>query len=138
LAGLLVVSMAALAGAQAPQRVTVQVLVSQISDGAGGIDPKGERLHAKLQGEFRYSSLKVLKQQELRLNLDEVGSVSLPNGKQLRVRPLQVGDDGGALLAVDVEGAVRTDLRVHKGHLVVIGAERYDDGKLVIGLEASW
>ena len=32
LAGLLVVSMAALAGAQAPQRVTVQVLVSQISD----------------------------------------------------------------------------------------------------------
>ena len=26
-------------------------------------------------------------------------------------------------------------MRVRNGHLVVIGAERYEDGKLVIGLE---
>jgi hypothetical protein len=30
------------------------------------------------------------------------------------------------------------DLKVRKGHLVVIGAERYQDGKLVISLEPHW
>jgi hypothetical protein len=29
-------------------------------------------------------------------------------------------------------------LRVPNGHLVVIGAERFEDGKLVISLEPRW
>ena len=69
--------------------------------------------------------------------MDQVGSVGLPNGKQARVRPLNVDGDS-ALLAVEIEGAVQTDLRVRKGHWVVIGAERYRDGKLVISLRSRW
>jgi hypothetical protein len=128
---------AAVAGAEAEQRIDIELMVSHISDAAGGVDERGEELHAKLQREFRYQSLKVLESRSLRLALDEVGTVTLPNGKRARIRPLQLGEHG-VLLAVDVEGSVQTDLRVRNGHLVVIGAERYRDGKLVISLEPRW
>ena len=125
------------AGAQEKPRIDVDLMVSHISDAAGGVDARGEALHAKLQREFRYESLRVLESRSLQLGLDEVGTVNLPNGKRARIRPLQLGENG-VLLAVDVEGSVQTDLRVRNGHLVVIGAERYQDGKLVISLEPHW
>jgi hypothetical protein len=133
--GLLVAgSVAAAAG---PERIELEVLVAQISDAPGEIDPKARKLHDRLAEQFRYESLRLLRRERLRLALDELGTVELPNGKQLRVRPLQAGERG-ALLAVSL-GALNTDLRVHNGHLVVIGgAERYQDGKLVVSLEPRW
>ncbi len=119
------------------QRIDVELMVSHVSSAAGEIDPRGRKLHQKLQGEFRYESLRVLQVRGLQLGLNEVGRVGLPNGKSVRVQPLQVSGRG-VLLAVDVEGAARMDLKVRKGHLVVIGAERYQDGKLVISLEPRW
>jgi len=119
------------------QRIDVELMVSHVSSAAGEIDPRGRKLDQKLQGQFRYESLRVLQVRQLRLALNEVGRVELPNGKSVRVQPLQLSG-GGVLLAVDVEGAARMDLKVRNGHLVVIGAERYEDGKLVISLEPSW
>ena len=119
------------------QRIDVELMVSHVSSAEGEIDPRGQKLHQKLQGQFRYESLRVLQTRVLRLALNEVGRVGLPNGKSVRVRPLQLSESG-VLLAVDVEGAARMDLKVRNGHLVVIGAERYQDGKLVISLEPRW
>ena len=123
-----------LAAAQGVSRVTFEVMVSHISDRPGQIDARASKLDRKLRKEFRYQSLRVLQSQSLSLAIDQVGSLKLPNGKQLRVRPLQVGDNG-VLTAVSVEGTLDTDLRIRNGHLVVIGAQRHDDGKLVISLE---
>lgn len=120
-----------------PSGVEVDVLVCHASQEAGSIDPACGKLHGEIGREFRYESLKRLEEQRLVLGLDRVGSVMLPNGKRLRVRPLQVGGDS-ALLAVDVEGSVKTDVRVRKGKSVVIGAERYENGKLVISIEPRW
>ena len=117
-------------------RSIVKVMVSQIGESAGSIDPKGAKLHAKLQKQFRYESLKVLKMQRLKLGLDEVGNLSLPNGKPLRVRPLQL-TDRGLLLAAHV-GDIQMDLKLTRGHLVVIDAGRHAGDKLVVSLEASW
>lgn len=134
LAGMLI---AGAAMAQGAGRIAVEVLVCQTSTQPGGIDGACQKLHAKLRNEFRYESLKRVQSRSLQLALDEVGSVSLPNGKRVQVRPLQV-DERSALLAVEVQGSVKTDLRVRNGHLVVIGAEGHGDGKLVIGLEPRW
>jgi len=38
-------------------------------------------------------------------------------------------------VAVSVEGSVQSDMQIPNGHLVAIGAGRYEDGKLVISLE---
>jgi len=128
-----------LAGGAAAQQgpIEVELMVAHISETPGEIDPRGRKLHQKLKDQFRYESLEVLETKKLTLATDQVGSIALPNGKQARVRPLQL-DGASALLAVEVEGAVKTDVRVKNGHLVVIGAERYEDGKLVISLEPRW
>jgi hypothetical protein len=123
-----------LASAQPAPRVVVEVMVSHTSNRAGPIDARASELHRKLQKDFRYESLRVLQTQRLALDLDEVGTLTLPSGRRFRVQPLQVGDRG-VLLAVDVEGTLKTDLRVRNGHLVVLGAERYEDGRIVISLE---
>ena len=119
------------------QDVVVKVLVCHATDEPGSIDPACRKLHGEIGREFRYESLQRLEQRRLSIGIDRVGSVVLPTGKRLRVRPLQV-DAAAVLLAVDVEGAVKTDVRVGKGKSVVIGAERFRGGKLVISLEPSW
>ena len=68
------------------------------------------------------------------IDVDEAATLELPNGRVVRVKPLLV-DERGALLAVEVEGTLQTDLRVRSDHLVVIGAQRHGDGKLVISLQ---
>jgi hypothetical protein len=120
--------------AQSPDRVQVELVVSRISKRPGEIDPRASRIHAELSQEFRYESLKVVKSVRLNLGIDEVGGLALPNGKQVRVKPLLV-DAKGVLLAVDVEGTLQTDLRVKSDQLVIIGAQRHKKDKLVISLE---
>jgi hypothetical protein len=119
------------------QRVVVTVTVSHALDAKGEIDPRGLELHSQLKEQFRYGGLRVLDVERLDLALDEVGTVKLPNGRKLRVRPLNVGPEG-VLLSVSVQGTLWTDMRVRNGHRVVIGAERYEDGKLVIALVPSF
>lgn len=137
-AGIVLLSLGLVAGAAAAgaQPFEIEVMVSQLGDGPGGIDPRAAELDAKLQGQFRYKSLEVLESRRLKLGLDEVGTLSLPNGKPLRVRPLQL-TDRGLLLAAQV-GDIQTDLKLTRGHLVVIDAGRHGDGKLVVSFQASW
>lgn len=126
------------AGAEeGPRRIALEVLVAHIADGPGGIDPRGSALHRQLAEQFRYESLRVLDRRELDLPLGTVESIDLPNGRRLDVRAFQLASRG-VLLGVTVTGSLQTDLRVPNGHLVVIGAERFDDGKLVISLKPSW
>ena len=120
-----------------PRRIALEVLVAHISDRAGGIDPRGAELHRTLTDQFRYETLRVLDRRRLDLPLGTVQSVDLPNGRLLNVRAFQLSSKG-VLLGVTVTGSLQTDLRIPNGHLVVIGTERFEDGKLVISLEPSW
>ena len=121
------------AAAPAPTPIRFDVTVSQISETPGPIDPRAAQLDERLRREFRYESLKVLEERRMELGIDDVGSVDLPNGKRLQLKPL-LRDAKGVLLSVDLQGTMRGDLRVKNGHVVVIGAQRFGDGKLVISL----
>lgn len=134
MAGVACLALVAPAAAQPSQNVRMEVMVSHISNEPGVVDPRADKLDRTLRDQFRYESLKVIRTQTLKLGLDEVGTVRLPNGRRLRVRPLQI-DSRGVLTAVSLEGSVDADLRIRNGHLVVIGAERYQGGKLVVSLE---
>ena len=122
---------------EARKHVALEILVAHISDAPGGIDPRAGELDRKLSAQFRYASLRVLDQRHLDLPLQTIESLDLPNGRRFQVRPLQLSARG-VLLALTVQGTLRTDMRVPNGHLVVIGAERFEDGKLVISLKPSW
>jgi hypothetical protein len=140
LAGALVLGAALGAAAEDPGRINVDVLVAHISQSKAPsekIDARARRLDAQLRQQFRYESMQVLERHRMVLALDEVGTVVLPNGHRFRARPLDVSDRG-VLMAVGVEDTIQTDIRVPSGHLVVIGAEPYRDGKLVISIEPRY
>jgi hypothetical protein len=124
------------AAAQAPAEgaIRLEVMVSQISDEPGPVDARASRLDAQLRQQFRYQSLRVVDTHTLDLALDQVGNVALPGGSTLRLKPI-LRDARGALVAVDLPGVIQMDMRVRNGQLVVLGAQRYGDGKLVISLE---
>ena len=132
--GVLVLGLPGIGAAKDAHTIQFDVMVSRISQQPGEVDPRAARLDTQLRGDFRYESLKVLKQERLSIELNELVTVELPNGKKLELRPLSVSDRG-VLVAVNVEGSVQSDMQVPNGHLVAIGAGRFDGGRLVISLE---
>jgi hypothetical protein len=125
------------AAAQGADEIAIDVMVSRISQEAGEIDARAARLDKKLRDDFRYESLKVLKEKQLSLALNELATVELPNDKKLQLRLLSISERG-VLVAVNVEGSVQSDMQIPNGHLVAIGAGRFEGGRLVISLEPKF
>jgi hypothetical protein len=125
------------AWSQSERRFSVKVTVAEISNAEGKIDKRAERLDLKLREKFKYNSLKVIEERRLKLGIDEVGSVKLPNGRMFRVRPLDLGDRG-LLMAVGWEGEVMMDMRAPNNHLLVIGGPAHDGGQLVVSIEPQY
>jgi hypothetical protein len=125
------------AWSQGERRFSVKVTVAEISDAEGKIDKRAKRLDLNLRKKFKYNSLTVIKERRLTLELDEVGSVKLPNGQMFRVRPLDLGDRG-LLMAVGWEGEVMMDMRAPNNHLLVIGGPTHGDGQLVVSIEPQY
>lgn len=101
------------------------------------IDERVRRIDAALRGRFVYDQIDLVEQHRMVLDLDEVGSVRLPNGQRFRLRPLDVGESG-VLMAVDVGKSLKADVRARSGHLTIIGAQPYQDGQLVISVEPRY
>lgn len=127
------------ARAEEPGAVTFHLTVVHVSPKAGGVEESeaARAAHRILGDRIRYESLEVLDRQEERLAPNEVGTHALPNGQELRFRPLDLGESG-VLVAVDVEGSAQGDFRVPSGKPVVLGGSSYEDGQLVILLEPRY
>jgi len=121
----------------AQEEIRLEMMVALTSREPGPVDPRAGRIHQRLKDDFRYESLKVLAVERQRVPVDGVMTVALPNGKQASVRPLDVGERG-ALLAVDIEGAVTVDARARSGHLLVFGAGRHAGGRLVVSIQPTF
>ncbi|MGH7337351.1 MAG: hypothetical protein ACREI7_07230, partial [Myxococcota bacterium] len=118
-------------------RVPVNVMIVQTSNQKGEVDPRAQELHEKLKTQLRYRSMRVLQEERVDLQMNQVGTVELPDGRKMRVRPLHKGN-WGVLMAVDVPGAVKFDARARNHHKVVIGAGEYEDGHLAVSIEPDY
>jgi hypothetical protein len=118
-------------------RVPVNVMIVQTSNQKGEVDPRAEELHQKLKKQLRYKSMRVIKEERVDLEMNRVGTVDLPDGRKVRVRPLHKGAKG-VLMAVDVQGAVKLDARAPNHHKVVIGAGEYENGNLAVSIEPDY
>ena len=125
------------AAAQEAELIRLHLMVTHASQAPGPIDPPAADLHKQLHKDFRYRSLRVLQRKSLRLSMDEIGKLRLPNGRWVRVRPLN-RSGSRLLVAVEVEGALATDLRLRNHRKVSIGSHRYKDGTLVITFEPDF
>ncbi len=141
LAGLVSVVAPGAASAQAARanddRVPVNVIVVHTSNSKGGVDPRARELDAKLKKQLRYKSMRVIQEERVDLRVDQVGTIRLPDGRKVRMRPMHK-NDRGVLMAVDVEGAVKLDARAPNHHKVVIGAGEFEDGNLAVSIEPDY
>ena len=81
--------------------------------------------------------MRVLQEERVDLEMNQVGTVQLPDGRKVRMRPMHKGAKG-VLMAVDVQGAVKLDARARNHHKVVIGAGEYEDGNLAVSIEPDY
>ncbi len=122
--------------AHAADGFAIDVIVANLSREKEGVDKGAKRLHKELESQFRYKGIRVLEKKKIELDGDRVVDMKLPTLRRLRIRPLVV-EANSALISVEVSGLVSTDLKIKAGQLVIIGAERFRDGKLVIALEGD-
>jgi hypothetical protein len=120
-----------------PKQVRVTVVVNHVSQHPGPVDPAAAKLERRLRQDFKYKSVRVIETQHMALALNQTGSLTLPTGRTLKVKPRKLGQRG-VLMWVEIEGTLRTNLRVPNHHQVVIGAQSYQDGKLVVTLEPEY
>jgi hypothetical protein len=118
-------------------RVPVNVMIVQTSNKKGEVDPRAQGLHEMLKKQLRYKSMRVIQEQRVDLEMNQVGTVDLPDGRKVRMRPLHKGAKG-VLMAVDVQGAVKLDARAPNHHKVVIGAGEYENGNLAVSIEPDY
>lgn len=116
-----------------PARFEVTVLRAELAKGR--IDPQAERLHKLLAKRgLSYGTLRVVANERAALRLGEIGAIGTPNGREYRFRPLDRGDAGGFLVAVDW-GTTRGDFRMEPGVPLVLGGQPKDGGQLWVVLE---
>jgi hypothetical protein len=137
LLGVLAAALATSASAQTLRRVGLSLTVSHASSQPGPVDPSAQELHRHLSSEFRFQSLRILERRRLDLRLQEVGGMDLPTGKRVQLRPIALSPSG-VLIAVEIPGTLQTDLRVPNHNQVVIGVDRYQDGKLILTLQPDF
>jgi hypothetical protein len=135
--GVLIATAPAFAFAQGIEGVGLTLTLSHASPKPGPIDPGAAEIHRQLHREFRYESLRVLEQRHVILRMQEACGIDLPTGKRVELRPLSL-TPSGVLIAVEIEGTLEADLRVPNRKQVVIGVERYQDGKLILTLQPDY
>ncbi len=113
--------------------IGLRITVHQLSNQPGPADPRSDALDRKLRDEFRYARVRELEHHDLHLSLNETGHLRLPSGRAVNVKPLRIAS-GALLLSLEVEGRLRTRLRLPARHEVVIGAEDSGEGKVVLTL----
>ena len=117
-------------------RLHFAVTVLHASPSPGGIDPGAERFDRLLRETVRYESLRVVAAKERRVELNEIERVRLPTGQDFRFRPIDAGERG-VLVAVDWRTTTRGDFRLPRGKPLILGGQPYENGQLVVILEAD-
>ena len=120
------------------EKVPVRITVTHLSDKDEGVDPKADPLIQNLGGAgIKVKSAKVIREETVKLAPGDVKSVKIGGGRKAHLQLMQADDDG-ALVAVDVEGGIKTDVKVHRGKRpLVIDAGRVGDGKRVLEIKAE-
>ena len=117
-------------------RLDFVVTVLHATPEKGGIDTGAQRFDKLLRSSLRYESLRVVKSKQRHVKLNEIERVRLPSGEDFRFRPIDAGDRG-VLVAVDWRKTARGDFRLPRGKPLILGGQPYEDGQLVVILEAE-
>ena len=117
--------------------IRLRVMVTDLTDADAGVDPKAEGLLGALRGQnIEYRSARVAREIAEELSSGESASIEIGKGRRAHLQVLQV-DARGALLAVDLDGGVKADIRLDRGgRPFVVDAGKIEGGKRLVQFEA--
>jgi hypothetical protein len=114
-----------------PISVEVQVAFASNKEAEGHIDPACADLQDRLP--MRFSTLRMLTRQRLKLTFGEVGHMRLPTGRQMDLVPISVVRNH-LHLHFQMQGLVNTRLQMRSGVPVIVGGESHEGGQIIVML----
>ena len=134
----LLILVAAPVHAEDEEKVRVRGKVTEVSDEGDGVEPGAEDLIRALgKQNIRYESARVVREVKVELAPGDSKSVKIGNGRKAHLQLMQA-DEKGALVALDVEGGVKADVKLRRGKRpFVVDAGKVGDAKRVISIEAE-
>ena len=114
------------------------ILASQKS---GDIDPSLRSLANELQTVFKYSSYRLLKQDDLNLKLKESGQVSLPDNLIMKITPMALSGDRSTINLEILSGnrtIFQTVIRLLNKSSITVGGPKHQGGYLLFNIYNSF
>ncbi|MFO0695823.1 MAG: hypothetical protein U0230_19835 [Polyangiales bacterium] len=123
------------------RRATAEVFIVLAKEQPGQVDPELADMPALRRPPFNsFRSLQVLSKPRLSLTEGQDSDLELPNGRRLRIRLMQVTEDGRFHLKVSINRPDQADylplLQVvaSPGDPFFVGGQVYQDGTLILGI----
>lgn len=126
------------AGEPAVKIVVKTILASQ---DAASVDPRISDLTRKLQSVFRYSSYRLISEDNLQLRIGETGTVSLPGDRMLKITPLRATENRAELqlLIFKKESQIiKTRIQVLNHGSITVGGPEHKGGFLLFDIFNSF
>ena len=115
------------------------------SQNAGPTSPQIKSLTKEYRSVLRYSSYKLLSQNQLNLNLNESGRVSLPGNRTLKITPKGISGNRASLELVIFKKnrkknrkIFQTVVQLRNRSSITVGGPKYRDGNLLFNIFNSF
>lgn len=136
---IVILALAAGTAASPDQPVSIDLGVAVASNEGTRIDPQLADLRAKLKAMFDYTSYRMADRLKKTLAVGETGEFALPGGRTMKVTPAP-SSGGKVRLAVQIMEGPRnlltTTLGLARGGMVLVGGPAYENGVLILIIEA--
>lgn len=137
---LLVLAVPALAAAEACDK-TIEIRVNCVlaADTNRGLDERLRPMGGQLQRLFRYSTYRLVSHQVGEAACGQGMAFSLPGGRVLHVDPQDVDHNTIKMQLVLFQGerpVMTTEVKLLNHGLLIIGGSRYEEGMLIISIQA--
>ena len=122
---------------------TVKIVVKTVlaSQDSTSIDPRISDLTRKLQSVFRYSSYRLISEENMHLRIGETGTVSLPGDRRLKITPLRVTENRAELQLLIFKNErqiIKTRIQVLNHGSITVGGPEHQGGFLLFDIFNSF
>jgi len=126
--------------ALAKNRVLTNVMVIHASTGSERIDPNLNKIISELKSVFKYTSYRLLKDQQLNLGFDERGQVALPGKRTLVVIPANIKRKRIQYqinIQKNKRSVFQTQILLKNNSSITIGGPQFKNGVLLLNISGS-
>ncbi|MBT3177094.1 MAG: hypothetical protein HOG03_08805 [Desulfobacula sp.] len=124
----------------AKNRILTNVKVIHASTGPQHVDPSLNKIISGLQSVFKYTSYRLIKDQQLNLGFKESGQVSLPGKRTLVVIPANM--EGKRIryqisIQKNRQSIFQTQVLLKNNSSITIGGPQFNNGVLLLNISGS-